>query len=77
MKEQTGMLKSEIETLKEDDKKLREDIRDKEILIKRLTETLNEEMAKQNLANRNQTNAKISILSKYAIRHEKQICSTS
>ena len=50
---------------------------DKEILIKRLTETLNEEMAKQNLANRNQTNAKISILSKYAIRHEKQICSTS
>ena len=29
------------------------------------------------VANRNQTNAKTSISSKYTIRHEKQICSTS
>ena len=40
------MLKSEIETLKEENSKLRQDMCVKEILIKRLTETLNEEKEK-------------------------------
>ena len=38
---------SEIETLKEENNKLRHDMCEKEILTKRLTETLNEEKAKQ------------------------------
>ena len=42
-----GMLKSEIETLKEENSKLRHDICEKDISIKHLTETLNEERAKQ------------------------------
>ena len=41
------MLKSEIETIKEESSKLRHDMCEKEILIKRLTETLNEEKVKQ------------------------------
>ena len=40
-KEEIGMLKSEIETLKEENSKLRHDMCEKEILIKRLMETLN------------------------------------
>ena len=46
-KEEIGMLKSEIETLKEENNKLRQDTCEKEILTKRLTEILNEEKAKQ------------------------------
>ena len=46
-KEETGMLKSEIEKLKEESSKLRHDMCEKEILMKHLTETLNEEKAKQ------------------------------
>ena len=40
-KEEIGMLKSKIETLKEENSKLRHDMCEKEILIKRLMETLN------------------------------------
>ena len=40
------MLKSEIETLKEENSKLRHDVCEKDILIKRLTEILNKESAK-------------------------------
>ena len=40
------MLKSEIETLNEENGKLNHDMCEKEILIKRLTETLNEGKAK-------------------------------
>ena len=40
-KEEIGMLKSEIKTLKEENSKLRQDMRKKEILIKRLMEILN------------------------------------
>ena len=46
-KEEIGMLKSEIETLKEENSKLMHDICEKDILIKRLTETLKEERVKQ------------------------------
>ena len=46
-KEEIGMLKSEIETIEEENSKLRQDMCEKEILIKRLTEILNEEKAKQ------------------------------
>ena len=46
-KEEIGMLKSEIEKLKEENSKLKHDMCEKEILIKHLTETLNEEQAKQ------------------------------
>ena len=46
-KEETGLLKSETETLKEESSKLKHDMREKEILIKHLTETLNKENAKQ------------------------------
>ena len=46
-KEEIGMLKSEIEKLKEENSKLKHDMCEKEILIKHLTETLNEEKAKQ------------------------------
>ena len=42
------MLKSEIKTLKEENRKLRHDMCEKDMSIKRLTETLNEERAKQN-----------------------------
>ena len=41
------MLKSEIKTLKEENRKLRHDMCEKDMSIKRLTETLNEERAKQ------------------------------
>ena len=42
-----GMLKSEIETPKNENSKLKQDTCEKKILIKRLTETLNKEKAKQ------------------------------
>ena len=41
------MLKSEIETPKNENSKLKQDTCEKKILIKRLTETLNKEKAKQ------------------------------
>ena len=47
-KEEIGMLKSEIEKLEEENSKLKHDMCEKEILINHLTETLNEEKAKQN-----------------------------
>ena len=47
-KEEIRVLRSEIETLKEENSKLRQDMYEREILIKRLTETLNVEKAKQN-----------------------------
>ena len=74
-KEETGMLKTEIETLKEENSKLRNDMCEKDILIKHLTETLNEVQTK--VTNRNQTNGKRSVSSKYNAGHEKRICSTS
>ena len=46
-KEEIGILKSEIETLKEKNSKLKEGMYEKEISIKRLTETLNEGKTKQ------------------------------
>ena len=46
-KEEIWMLKSEIEMLKEENSKLKHHMSEKEMLIKRLRETLNEEMAKQ------------------------------
>ena len=46
-KEEIGMLKSKIETLKEESRKLRHDMCKKEISIIRLTKILNEEKAKQ------------------------------
>ena len=46
-KEEIGMLKTEIEKLKEENRKLKHDTCEKEMLIKHLTETLNEEKAKQ------------------------------
>ena len=46
-KEEIGMLKSKIETLKEENSKLGHDMCEKGILTKRLTETLNKEKAKQ------------------------------
>ena len=45
-KEEMGMLKSKIETLKEESSKLRHDMCEKEISIIRLTKILNEEKAK-------------------------------
>ena len=46
-KEETGMLKNLIETLKEENSKLKYDMSEKEILIKSLRETLNKEKVKQ------------------------------
>ena len=46
-KEEIGILKSEIEALKKENSKLKESMYEKKISIKRLTETLNEEKAKQ------------------------------
>ena len=46
-KEEIGMLKSKIETLKEENSKLGHDMCEKGILTKRLKETLNKEKAKQ------------------------------
>ena len=46
-KEEIGMLKSEIETLKEGKIKLKHNMTGKEILLKSLTEKLNKERAKQ------------------------------
>ena len=42
-----GMLKSEIETPKDENSKLKQDTCEKKILIKRLMEILNKEKAKQ------------------------------
>ena len=41
------MLKNEVETLREQKKKLKQDMSAKEILIKSLTDKLNKESAKQ------------------------------
>ena len=46
-KQETGMLKNEIETLKEENDWLKHDMSQKEILIKTLLKKLNEERAKQ------------------------------
>ena len=46
-KQEIGMLKNEIETLKEENDWLKHDMNQKEILIKSLVEKLNEERAKQ------------------------------
>ena len=46
-KEEIRVLKSEAETLKEGNSKLRHDMCEKEIFIKSLTETLNKEKVKQ------------------------------
>ena len=46
-KEEIEMLKSKIEMLKEENSKLKHDMCKKEMLIKHLMETLNEEKAKQ------------------------------
>ena len=46
-KEEIGMLKSGIETLKEENSKLRHGMCEKDISIKHLTKTLNEERANQ------------------------------
>ena len=46
-KEEIEILKSKIETLNEENSKLKQDMYEKEILIKRLKEALNEEKAKQ------------------------------
>ena len=46
-KEEIEMLKSKIEMLKEENSKLKHDMCEKEMLIKHLMETLNEEKAKQ------------------------------
>ena len=74
-KEEIGMLKNEIEKRKEKNNKVKHDMCEKEILIKRLTQTLNGEKA--NVANTNPTNTQTSISTKYAIRNEKKFCSTS
>ena len=70
------MLKRENKTLKEENSKLRHDMCEKDIPIKCLMETLNKK-GQIKVGSRNQTNAKTSTWSKYTIRHEKQICSTS
>ena len=59
------MLKSEIETLKEESSKLRHDICEKEILIKRLTETLNEEKVKQKWETETSKNENINLVKTY------------
>ena len=59
------MLKSEIETLKEESSKLRHDICEKEILIKRLTETLNEEKAKQKWQTETSKHENINLVKTY------------
>ena len=46
-KGEIGILISVVETLKEENRKLKQDMYEKEIPIKLLTETLNEEKAKQ------------------------------
>ena len=46
-KEEIGMLKNEIETLNEENSKLKHYMSEKEILIKSLTKKLNEVRAKQ------------------------------
>ena len=46
-KEEIGMLKSGIEKLKEENRKLKHNICEKEILIKHLTEILHEKKAKK------------------------------
>ena len=74
-KREIGMLKSEVETLKEQNSKLRHDMCEKEIL--KYDGEIKQRKDQTKVENRNQTNAKRSISSKYTVRHEKQFCSTS
>ena len=76
-KEEIGMLKSEIETLKEENSKLKHDMCEKEILIKRLTETLNEEKAKQMWQTEIRQTRKHQSRQNIPLQNEKQILSTS
>ena len=75
-KEEIGMLKSKIETLKEENSKLRRGMCEKETL-KKHDGNIKQTKGQTKVANRNPTNAKVSTSSRYTIRHEKQICSTS
>ena len=59
------MLKSEIETIKEENSKLRHDMCEKEILIKRLTETLNEEKVKQKWETETSKSENINLVKTY------------
>ena len=59
------MLKSEIETIKEENSKLRHDMCEKEILIKRLTETLNEEKVKQKWGTETSKSENINLVKTY------------
>ena len=59
------MLKSEIETIKEESSKLRHDMCEKEILIKRLTETLNEEKVKQKWETETSKSENINLVKTY------------
>ena len=76
-KEEIGMLKSEIETLKEENSKLRPWYVWGRNINKTSDGNIKQRKRLTKVENRNQTNVKTSILSKYTIRHEKQICSTS
>ena len=59
------MLKSEIEAIKEENSKLRHDMCEKEILIKRLTETLNEEKVKQKWETETSKSENINLVKTY------------
>ena len=59
------MLKSEIETIKEENSKLRHDMCEKEILIKLLTETLNEEKVKQKWETETSKSENINLVKTY------------
>ena len=75
-REEIGMLKSEIEILKGENSTLKHDMCEKKILMKRLTEILNEEKAKQmwqtetRLARKHQSRQNIPL-------ETRNICSTS
>ena len=72
-----GMLKNEIDMLKEEINKVKHNMSDKIILRKGLTEKIKKTLWQINVANRNQTNTKISISTKCTIRNGKQISSYS
>ena len=76
-KEEIGILKSEIEALKEENSKLKEGMYEKKNINKTSDGNIKRRKDQTNVANRNPANAKTSISIKYIIRNEKQICSTS
>ena len=76
-KEEIGMLKSKIETLKEENSNLRHDTREKDISVKRLRETLNQDRHKRKWQTETRPTLKYHSRPNIPLDTRNRFCSTS